>query len=119
MTMHFAREMEKLKKRILVLGADVEEVLQQAVQALDRMDGSLAREVADNDHRIDNMEVDLEEECLKVLALYQPVANDLRFVVSVLKINNDLERIADLAVNISERTLDLLLRIFRHVRKGL
>jgi phosphate transport system protein len=108
MTMHFAREMEKLKKRILVLGADVEEVLQQAVQALDRMDGSLAREVADNDHRIDNMEVDLEEECLKVLALYQPVANDLRFVVSVLKINNDLERIADLAVNISERTLDLL-----------
>jgi phosphate transport system protein len=108
MTMHLAREVEKLKKRILALGADVEEVLQQAVQSLDRMDGTLARQVAENDDRIDNMEVDLEEDCLKVLALYQPVANDLRFIVSVLKINNDLERIADLAVNIAERVLDLL-----------
>jgi phosphate transport system protein len=72
------------------------------------MDGALARQVAENDDRIDHIEVDLEEECLKVLALYQPVANDLRFIVSVLKINNDLERIADLAVNIAERALDLL-----------
>jgi phosphate transport system protein len=108
MTMHLAREVEKLKIRILTLGADVEEVLQKAVQSLHTMDGALAQEIAEGDNRIDTMEVDLEEDCLKVLALYQPVANDLRFIVSVLKINNDLERIADLAVNISERVLDLL-----------
>jgi phosphate transport system protein len=108
MTMHLAREIEKLKKRILTLGSEVEDVLQQAVQSLNTMDGGLAAKVAGCDSRIDNMEVDLEEECLKVLALYQPVANDLRFIISVLKINNDLERIADLAVNISERVLDLL-----------
>lgn len=108
MTMHITREIEKLKKRILSLGADVEEVLQQAVRSLETMDGALARHVAENDDRIDHIEVDLEEDCLKVLALYQPVANDLRFIVSVLKINNDLERIADLAVNIAERALDLL-----------
>ncbi|MEZ4598385.1 MAG: phosphate signaling complex protein PhoU [Syntrophotaleaceae bacterium] len=112
MTMHLAREIEKLKKRILTLGSEVEDVLQQSVQALDTMDGSLAATVAEGDNRIDTLEVDLEEECLKVLALYQPVANDLRFIISVLKINNDLERIADLAVNISERVLDLL----RHER---
>jgi len=106
--MHIAREMEKLKKRILTLGADVEETLQLAVQSLEKMDGSLAQQIVDSDDRIDQQEVDLEEECLKVLALHQPVANDLRFIVSILKINNDLERIADLAVNISERTLDLL-----------
>jgi phosphate transport system protein len=108
MTMHMSREIEKLKKRILALGADVEEVLQQAVRSLETMDGTLARKIAESDDRIDQIEVDLEEDCLKVLALHQPVANDLRFIVSVLKINNDLERIADLAVNIAERTLDLL-----------
>jgi phosphate transport system protein len=108
MTMHISREIEKLKKRILSLGADVEEVLQQAVKSLETMDGALARQIAESDDRIDHIEVDLEEDCLKVLALYQPVANDLRFIVSVLKINNDLERIADLAVNIAERALDLL-----------
>jgi phosphate transport system protein len=108
MTMHIAREIEKLKKRILTLGSEVEDVLQQAVQSLGTMDGGLAAKVAGSDSRIDNMEVDLEEDCLKILALHQPVANDLRFIVSVLKINNDLERIADLAVNISERVLDLL-----------
>ncbi len=96
MTMHISREIEKLKKRILSLGADVEEVLQQAVKSLETMDGALARQIAESDDRIDHIEVDLEEDCLKVLALYQPVANDLRFIVSVLKINNDLERIADL-----------------------
>jgi phosphate transport system protein len=105
--MHIAREIESLKKRILTLSAMVEESFDRSVQALNRMDGVLARQVIDADVQVDQFEVDIEEECLKVLALHQPVANDLRFIVSILKINNDLERIADLAANIAERVLDL------------
>lgn len=108
MTSHIAREKEKLKRRLLTLSADVEETYLLAVRSLEQMDEALAKKVAGSDDRIDRQEVDLEEECLKVLALHQPVANDLRFIVSVLKINNDLERIADMAVNISERVLDLV-----------
>jgi phosphate transport system protein len=105
---HIARETEKLKRRLLTLGADVEELYLQAIRSLEELDEGLAKQVATSDDRIDRQEVDIEEECLKVLALHQPVANDLRFIVSVLKINNDLERIADLAVNIAERALDLM-----------
>ncbi len=108
MTSHMARETEKLKRRLLTLSADVEETYLLAVRSLEEMDGELAKKVAASDDRIDRQEVDLEEECLKVLALHQPVANDLRFIVSVLKINNDLERIADMSVNIAERALDLM-----------
>ena len=108
MTQHMQRELEKLKKMILALSAVVEESVQQAGQSLEKMDVALAEVVIGNDEPIDQMEVDLEEECLKILALYQPVAIDLRFIISVLKINNDLERIADLAVNIAERTLALV-----------
>ncbi len=105
MTQHMQRELDKLKKMILSLAAVVEESVQQAVRSLERLDGPLAEQVIANDDQVDQMEVDLEEECLKILALHQPVAADLRFIVSVLKINNDLERICDLAVNIAERTL--------------
>jgi phosphate transport system protein len=70
-------------------------------------DVELAKKIVAGDTRIDDMEVELEEECLKILALHQPVAADLRFIVSVLKINNDLERMADLAANIAERAKDL------------
>lgn len=108
MTSHIVRETEKLKRRLLTLSADVEETYLLAVRALEEMDESLAKKVIASDDRIDRQEVDLEEECLKILALHQPVANDLRFIVSVLKINNDLERIADMAVNIAERALDLM-----------
>lgn len=107
MTRHIARERDNLKRRLLTLSADVEETFMMSVRALETMDDKLALQVATSDDRIDRQEVDLEEECLKVLALHQPVANDLRFIVSVLKINNDLERIADLAANIAERVLDL------------
>ena len=99
------REIERLKKQILTLGAVVEERVHMAVQAIDDRDEKLARQVIDGDLQIDEMEVDLEEECLKLLALHQPVAIDLRFIIAVLKINNDLERIGDLAVNIGERAL--------------
>jgi len=109
MKRHMDREIEKLKKHILTLSALAEERVQQAVQAISARNAELAAQVIERDTEVDLMEVDIEEECLKVLALYQPVAGDLRFVVAVLKINNDLERIADLAVNIAERA-DFLAR---------
>jgi phosphate transport system protein len=101
------QEIDDLKKRILVLGAEVEGRVKQAVQALLTGDRKLAEKVKTGDAQIDNFEIELEEECLKVLALHQPVATDLRLIVSVLKINNDLERVADFAVNIAQRVLDL------------
>lgn len=101
-------ELERLKKQLLILTAVVEESVQQAIKALAGHDRELAEKVIANDNQINRMEVDLEEECLKVLALHQPVANDLRMVVAILKINNDLERIADQAVNICERALAVI-----------
>ena len=100
-------ELNVLKKELLSLGAEVEGRVEQAVQALLTGDLKLAQRVKGGDSQIDNLEIELEEECLKILALHQPVATDLRFIVSVLKINNDLERVADFAVNIAERALDL------------
>ncbi len=107
MTQHMQREMERLKGAILALSGEVEESFLNAVKSLESVDTPLAEAVIRKDEQIDRLEVDLEEDCLKILALHQPVAVDLRFIVSVLKINNDLERIADLAVNIAERTLTL------------
>ena len=107
MTVHFQREIEKLKVKLLHLCAVVEDSLKQAVQSLEAQDATLAGELIDRDSEIDRLEVDLEEDCLKILALHQPVAIDLRFVVTALKINNDLERVGDLAVNIAERTVEL------------
>jgi len=100
---YWQREIENLKKQILSLGAIVEEQIQRAVLALDRCDNSLANEVIARDREVDSLEIVVEEECLKILALYQPVAKELRFVVAVLKMNNDLERIGDLASNIASR----------------
>jgi len=103
MAKHFDRELEKLKKKILSLGALVEERVYLAIKAIESRDADLAEKIILLDHEIDETEVEVEEECLKVLALYQPVAIDLRFIVAVIKINNDLERIGDEAVNIAER----------------
>jgi phosphate transport system protein len=102
MTVHMIRDIEGLKKRILALGAQVEESLQRAVRSVTERDERMAAEVIEADQAIDDAEVDVEEECLKILALHQPVAIDLRFIVAILKINSDLERIGDLAVNIAE-----------------
>ena len=103
MTLLLHKEIERLKKELLALAAIVEELLRKAVRALQTRDAPLAREVMDADERVDNREVELEEDALKIIALHQPVASDLRFIVSVLRINSDLERIGDLAVNIAER----------------
>ncbi len=107
MAVHLKREIDSLKKKILQLGAHVEESVNRAVRSFRDREARLAQEVIDNDQVIDSLEVEIEEDCLKILALYQPVAIDLRFLVAVLKINNDLERIGDLSVNIAERALNL------------
>ncbi len=100
---HLQRDMDDLKKDILAMGTMVEDAVRKAIIALHERRGEVAREVIDGDDRIDQWEVQVEEECLKMLALHQPVAGDLRFITAVLKINNDLERMGDLAVNIAER----------------
>ena len=103
MSVFLMREIEKLKKQVLSLCALVEEQVQLSVTALLQRDAEMAAAVEQRDAEIDHREVEIEEECLKTLALYQPVASDLRFLVAVMKINNDLERIGDLAVNIARK----------------
>src|SRR5258707_13452194 len=100
---YWQREIDNLKKLILGLGAIVEEQIQRSMTALVRRDESLADDVIKKDKEIDSLEIVVEEECLKILALYQPVAKELRFVIAVLKMNNDLERLGDLASNIAKR----------------
>jgi phosphate transport system protein len=103
MSKHLLRDLEMLKKEILTMGAMVEESMNRALQSLMERRFDLAKEVILGDRELDLKEIQIEEECLKVLALHQPVAADLRFIIVVLKVNNDLERIGDLAQNIAER----------------
>lgn len=103
MTSHLHREIEKLKRMLLLLTADVSESLHKAVKAVAESDSAMAQSVCEYDERIDEMEVEIEEECLKILALHQPVAIDLRFIVTVLKMNRDLERIGDFTVSIASK----------------
>lgn len=107
MPKHLQREIENLKKKILALGARIETTVHEAIRSIEERDAVLAQKIIDDDIQIDDFEVEVEEDCLKILALHQPVAIDLRFIVAVLKINNDLERIGDLAVNIAERSVFL------------
>lgn len=107
MTKHLKTDLERLERHLLAIGARVEDAVRKSIAALETRRADLALEVMAGDPEIDAAEVELEEECLKVLALHQPVANDLRFVAACLKINNDLERIGDLAVNIAERSAAL------------
>jgi phosphate transport system protein len=103
MSVHLQREIERLKRQLLSLCALVEEQVELAVRALLERDAEMARRVEQRDIEIDHREVEVEEECLKTLALHQPVASELRLIVAALKINNDLERIGDLAVNIARK----------------
>jgi len=119
MPIHIQRAIEILNQKILLLGTRVEENVRLAVNAIEQRDSAMAARAIDNDDEIDNMEVDVEEECLKMLALYQPVATDLRLIVAALKINNDLERMADQAVNIAERALRLRDRSTPGMRVGM
>lgn len=103
MTIHLDRAMLRIKREILSLGAMVEDRFKRSVTAVQEEDLEQAQFIIDTDFKVDEREIEIEEECLKMLALYQPVATDLRLIVAVIKINNDLERIADYAVNISKR----------------
>ena len=107
MNMIFARENEKLKESVLRLAGEVEMRLSEVLKAVERRDKESLLTWMELDTEIDEREVQIEEECLKILALHQPVACDLRFVIAVLKINNDLERVGDIVVNIADRGVRL------------
>jgi phosphate transport system protein len=100
-------QIDKLKKMLLTQGALVEEAVDRSIDAVRRRDAVLAEQIIADDRQIDWMELQLEEACLNTLALFQPLASDIRFMVSVMKMNNHLERIGDLAVNIAERAESL------------
>ena len=103
MTMHLQRDLDNLRKSILLLGAKVEENINHAITLQANRDLSITAQMRAAEDEINEMEVTIEEECLKVLALHQPVAVDLRFIIVVLKVNNDLERMGDQAINVLER----------------
>jgi phosphate transport system protein len=110
MQRHFHRDLDLLRKRVLAIGGMVEAATEKAIAALLERRLDLAEQVIDGDEQIDRKEIEVETECLKILALHQPVAQDLRFIITVLKVNNDLERIGDLAGNIAERAAYLACR---------
>src|SRR5262245_65981166 len=105
MSKHLVRDLENLQREILGLAGLVEDAIYRAIQALQERDVALARQVIDGDTQIDLKENLVHEECLKILALHQPVAVDLRRTAAVFMINTDLERMGDLAVDIAERAL--------------
>lgn len=107
MSIHLSRDLENVQRRVLSLASAVEQIVEKSIRALFERDAALARTLISADTPIDMEENQIEEECLKILALHQPVAVDLRRVAAIVKINSDLERMADLAVNIAERALEL------------
>lgn len=102
MSRHLQREVEALKRNLLMIGTAVEEAIEQSFRALLSCDHALAATVITNDEKIDEWEIEIEEDCLKLLALYRPADKDLRFIIAALKMNNSLERMGDLAVNLAE-----------------
>jgi len=108
MSLHLQRDLDKLKKEMLKLGNMVEVSINNAILALNNREKTYVHEVFANEELINEMEVKVEEDCLKILALHQPVAVDLRFIVVVLKVNNDLERMGDIAKNIAKRASELM-----------
>jgi phosphate transport system protein len=115
MASQLQREIDKLRKSVLTLGALVEEQLRLTFEVVRTHDVETAARVVDGDLEIDLMEIDVEEDCLKLLALYQPVASDLRMIIAVVKINTTLERVGDLAVNVARHAADMA----SHERPGL
>lgn len=107
MQRHFDDELAALRGKLLQMGALVEEQIQEALRALINRDEVLARQVIDNDRRVNTMDVEVDEACLELLALFQPAARDLRFITTAMKISTELERMSDLAENICERVIEL------------
>lgn len=107
MQRHFHEELELVKEKTLKQGSLVETMVEQAVSSLVDRDSRLAEEVIASDQKVDALDVEIEEDCLRLLALHQPAAKDLRFITTAMKITTDLERMADQAVNICQRAIEL------------
>ncbi|OLC42058.1 MAG: phosphate transport system regulatory protein PhoU [Nitrospirae bacterium 13_1_40CM_4_62_6] len=107
MDRHFDEELKELKAKILRMGSLVESQIQGALRALTERDSALARRVIENDHGVNALDVEVDENCLRLLALHQPAARDLRFITTAMKISTELERMSDLAENIAERAIEL------------
>lgn len=107
MERHFEEEFNKIKGKILMMGSLVEEQIRNALTALVERDEALARQVIENDHNVNTFDVEIDEMALDALVRYQPVARDLRFVTTAMKISTELERMSDLAENICERAIEL------------
>ncbi|MBI3352215.1 MAG: phosphate signaling complex protein PhoU, partial [Nitrospirae bacterium] len=107
MERHFDLELNELKEKILRMGAMVEEQITNAIKALTERNSDLARKVISNDHLVNAFDVEIDEDCLRLIALHQPMARDLRFLTTAMKTSTELERMSDLAENISERTIEL------------
>jgi len=107
MQRHFDEELKTLKEKILHMGAMVETQIANAIKALVERDSDLARETIEKDHRVNAMDVEIDENSVELIALHQPMAKDLRFITTAMKISTELERMSDLAENIAERALEL------------
>lgn len=107
MQRHFHEELELVKEKTLKQGSLVETMVERAVSSLVDRDSRLAEEVIASDQKVDALDVEIEEDCLRLLALHQPAARDLRFITTAMKITTDLERMADQAVNIGQRAIEL------------
>jgi phosphate transport system protein len=103
----FVEELGALKERVLKIGSLVETAIHDSVKSLVERDSDLARKVIEKDHKINALDVEIDEECIRLIALRQPKARDLRFITTAMKITTDLERIGDLAENIAERAIEL------------
>jgi phosphate transport system protein len=107
MQRHFDDELKVLKEKLLRMGGLVESQIRGGLQALVERDSGLARQIIENDHRVNAFDVEIDEEGLRLLALYQPAARDLRFITTAMKIATELERMSDLAENVCERAIEL------------
>ncbi len=103
----FLHELEKLNKKLLTMSARVEERVRTATKIIESKDQEAIQNIINSDYEIDDMEIEIEEDCLKILALHQPVAKDLRFLIAVIKINNEMEKIGNIAVNIAKRVQNI------------
>ncbi|MDD5136917.1 MAG: PhoU domain-containing protein, partial [Candidatus Omnitrophica bacterium] len=107
MERHLDQELKELNKDILKMGCYAEEAIYRSIEALKNRDEDLARSVISNDGNIDKLELDIDERCIDLIARYQPMAKDLRFITTGMKLNAELERIADIAVDIAQRVVEL------------
>lgn len=108
MERHFDEVLKDLNKEILRMGAYAEEAIYRSIEALKNRDRAMANSVIDNDNKIDELELTIDETCIDLIARYQPMARDLRFITTGMKLNAELERIADIAVDIAQRVLEIV-----------